>query len=189
MLALLLLLSCDRSPPDPTRGRTELNDQGATSYFEGESTYALRYDQAADAVSVGDLDHAHAIYTELSTLEPDAPSPWVGLASVAMMRSDWDAAEQGYLRAHRAAPTATQPLLGLGSLDMELGRHADAQAHYAQAAALRPDLADAHLGIALACDAQSDAACVRTHGARFLELAPASQYAAGVRQMVDAAQP
>jgi TolA-binding protein len=133
MLSLLISLACSGSPTaDPALERTELNDQGATSYVEGTSPSSELYLQAQDAVIRGDLDAAHALYTELSGLEPHSEAPWVGLASVALMGSDVDSADELYTHAHALAPTATQPMLGLGTVAMERRQHDDARAWYAK---------------------------------------------------------
>lgn len=185
MLSLLFSIACSTPPTaDPALDRTELNDQGATSYVEGTSSSSELYLQAQDAVMRGDLDAAHALYTELSRLEPASEAPLVGLASLALLEGDVDTAAESYTLAHTLAPTATQPMLGLGTVAMERGQHDDARDWYAKALAQRPELPDAHLGQLNACVQLDNAPCIVTHGQRLLELAPDSQYAGSVRALV-----
>ncbi len=96
----------------------------------------------------GELDAAHASFERLRQADPLAPSPYIGLAEVAMRKDDLAAAE-AYLRQGIAAtPRAPQLHRALGRVHAAQGRAEDAVADFNEAIRLAPDLPAAYLEIA-----------------------------------------
>lgn len=96
----------------------------------------------------GELDAARAGFERLRDADPASPSPYIGLAEVAMRRDDLTAAE-AYLRAGLAAnPRVPQLHRALGRVHAAQGQAEAAVADFDEAIRLAPDLPAAYLEIA-----------------------------------------
>lgn len=186
---LWLSLACwQDAEPLPPSGREVLREDGATAIPGGESAYWQDYNHATEAIRAGDLDAAQAIYEDLLLKEPNQAGPRVGLGSLALMRGDLDRAEMNYQRARQQEPMLITPHIGLGAVDMERGANTEAEAHYREALALDERSPDVHLALHNACREAAELHCAKTHGKRYVALAPEDANAAWVRTWL-AAQP
>lgn len=79
LLGLSLACSEPTTPALPS-GREVLREDGATAIPGGESVYWEDYNRAAEAIRVGELDTAQAIYEALQLKEPALAGPQVGWA-------------------------------------------------------------------------------------------------------------
>jgi tetratricopeptide (TPR) repeat protein len=77
-------------------------------------------------------------------------------ANALACQGNFTSAELQYRRARTLAPNDLQAALGHGHVLRILGRPGDARAVFAAAIAIKPDLADAHHGLAMACQEMSD---------------------------------
>jgi tetratricopeptide (TPR) repeat protein len=86
---------------------------------------------------MGDYDKAEEYYKKAAVNTDVHPEPYLGLATIAMQRSDYDAAMTLYKKA-LAVLENDKALTGIGLIEMETGKHEDAFAHFRRALELNP---------------------------------------------------
>ncbi|SBV91847.1 conserved hypothetical protein [uncultured delta proteobacterium] len=81
---------------------------------------------------MGDFDKAETYYQKAAAAAPDQAEAYLGLATVAVQKSDLDTAAAHYAKAAELK-AFDKPLAGLGLIAMEKGRHGEAFGHFKQA--------------------------------------------------------
>ena len=158
---------------------------GAVAYPEGMSNSSELFERAIVSHEKNDVEGAIAIYRQVIEQEPNNPGGYIGLGSCFIIKNDLTAAEQNYKHAYTLDPKSTMVLLGLGSTSYRQVQYQSAVDFYAEALRINSDLADAHWGLGLAYEALNERAKAIEHLTRFLQLAPESKQAEGVRQRLE----
>jgi tetratricopeptide (TPR) repeat protein len=86
---------------------------------------------------MGDFDKAENYYKKAAANTRAHPEPYLGLATIAMQRLDYDSAMTLYKKATDIQPT-DKSLTGMGLIEMETGKHTEAFEHFSQALELNP---------------------------------------------------
>ena len=86
---------------------------------------------------MGDYDRAEDYYKKAAANTDSSPDAYLGLATIAMQRSDYPAATALYKKAN-AVQANDKSLTGMGLIEMETGLHNDAFDHFCQALTINP---------------------------------------------------
>ena len=109
------------------------------------------------------IDKARSAYQQALQAQPGEPAAQRGLARIAMLTGDNNAA-QGYIsKALDSGKQEVQTLLLKGELELSLKHYADAEQSFLKALELSPNLPTAHLGAAQALLAQNKPDRAHTH--------------------------
>ena len=86
---------------------------------------------------MGDYDRAEDYYKKAAANTESHPDPYLGMATIAMQRSDFDAAMLLYAKAAQVQEN-DKALTGMGLIEMENGQHEEAFTHFSRALELNP---------------------------------------------------
>lgn len=78
---------------------------------------------------MGEYDKARDYYQKAVGFNKQASDPYMGLAAIAVQKSELQDALSLYSKAHQLNPSE-KPLTGMAMIEMELGRHAEAFEHF-----------------------------------------------------------
>lgn len=132
----------------------------------------------------GDMNSALDFYKTAVFLKWPDPEPYYNVGLIYFRKGDLDKAEDFFKKTLRLKPDFEDAYLGLGNIYKEEGKFQKAIEMYKTAIQLKPDLAVAHLRLGmtyLTTNSQEDA--IRELE-RFLELAPQSENAEEVRNIL-----
>jgi predicted O-linked N-acetylglucosamine transferase (SPINDLY family) len=120
----------------------------------------------------GDFSAAEAIFREALAAAPRYPRAHLNLGNALHKRSFLPAAAEAHAAAIALDRTYVPGYYNAGAVYVELGRWPEARRHLEKALELQPDLADAAVLLAMACEGEGDldAACVQLE--RAVAIAP-----------------
>jgi tetratricopeptide (TPR) repeat protein len=183
LLALCLAGACGKSG-----GREEQLSADRKTYsiveHEGTTTAPELYRKAAALLAHHDTKAACKLYQEAVALEPGKPMGYIGLAACAIDEHRLDEARRLYEKAAALDGSSSAAPTGLATVATLEGRRREAVALYEKALVIDEKNADAHWGAAMSYEALGEPDKMRAHAARFVALAPSSQWIPLAKKML-----
>ena len=176
-LLLALLAGCRG---DAGEGDIEALPGGVTMEMD-QSAFPEQFRKAALHMRNGQVTEAEAVYRQILAADPGNATAYIGAAGCRIYQEDLDGAERDYRRALELDPRSTPALTGLGAVAHYRGEYAGSLQFYERARALKPDQPTTYWGLATNYDRLGRMDEAREQYAKFLEMAPESQFAPAAR--------
>jgi hypothetical protein len=128
---------------------------------------------------------AMAAYRRALLLAPQLVPAMVNLGNLHYAEDHFPEAQALYFEAALTDPDCLEAHFNLGNLQHDLGRFRDAELCYREALRVDAQFADAHFYLAVTLEKQQKSAEARPHWRRYLELAPAGEWAELAREFTD----